>query len=132
MSNQRLLHGDLLIESLERVLALKFLKLSGRVLVQELVDGEEASAHAHVDLVLVDAHVNALGAKLVDALGLTHEHDLEFLAVGVVVDVLSEALVNLIVLHGDVNRDARLEVNDVLLQGLNFKFRVFQRVEELK
>ena len=49
-----LLHGDLLVEPLKWVLTLHLLKLYRRVLVQELVNREIASAHSDIDLVLLD------------------------------------------------------------------------------
>ena len=76
-AGHRLLDCDALAHSLEGVLSLELLELIGSVLVDELVDGEEATAHAHQDLVLVALDVDALGAELVDTLGFPHEHDLQ-------------------------------------------------------
>lgn len=64
--------------------------------------------------------MHTLGTELVDTIGLTHEHDLELLSIRVVVDVLGETLVNLVVLHGDVDSNTSLQVNDVLLEHINF------------
>lgn len=58
--------------------------------------------------------MNALAAELVDAFRLAHEHDLELLAVRVVVDVLGDAFVNQVVLYGDVDCYARFQVDDVV------------------
>ena len=88
-------------------------------MVQELVNGKETATDTDVNAVHVNTDDDTLGSELVNTLGLTHEHDLELLAVGVVVDVLSKTLVYRIVLHRDVDSDARLEINDVLLEGLN-------------
>jgi len=120
MSTKGFLNGHLLREALEGVLALKLFKLGGSVLVKELIDRQEATTNTDVNTVHINTNDNALCSELVDALGFTHEHDLELLAVGVVVDVLSKALVNSIVLHGDVDGNARLKVDDVLLESLNF------------
>ena len=128
----RLLDCDALAHALEWVLAFELLKLVGRVLVDELVDGEEAAAHAHQDLVLVALNVDALGAELVYALGLAHKHDLQLRAVGVVVDVLGQSVVDRVVLDGDVDRDARLQVNDVLLEDLDFDLRVLEALQQLE
>ena len=77
-----------------------------------------------VDLVLVNPDRHSLGAELIDALALPEEHDLELLPVGVVVDELSQALVNGVVLHGDVHRDPLLQLDYVVLQSFNFDFGV--------
>ena len=113
------MNGDLLVETFERVLTLQFLELDRSVLVEELVDGEVASAYSDVDLVLLDLDGHSLSAELVDALSLSHEHDLQLLPVREVVDVLSQTLVNGISFDRDVDSDARLKVDDVLLQGLD-------------
>jgi hypothetical protein len=52
--------------------------------------------------------VDAFAAELVDALRLTHEHDLEFLTIRVIVDVVSDASVDHIVLNGDIDCNTRL------------------------
>ena len=76
------------------VLPLKFFELNWRVLVEELVQRKETASDSDLDLVLDTLDGNALCAKLVDTLRLTHEHDLELLPVRVVVDVLRELLVD--------------------------------------
>ena len=53
---------------------------------------------------------------MVNALGLTHEHDLQFLTGWIVVDVLGQLLVDIIVLIRNVHSDASLEVDDVLAE----------------
>ena len=90
------------------VLAFEDLKLRGSVLIKELVDGEEATTNLDLDLVPGALDEDTLGAELVDALGLAHEHDFQLLAVGVVIDVLCQLLVDLVVLDRDVDGDARL------------------------
>jgi len=124
------LNGDLLVETFERVLTLQFLELDRSVLVEELVDGEVASAYSDVDLVLLDLDGDALSAELVDAFSLAHEHDLELLAVGEVVDVLGQSFVDDVALHRDVDSDAGLQVDDVLLEGFNLELCVFELCEE--
>lgn len=115
-----------------RVPSLKLLQLSGCVLVQELIDAQEATTDTNVDLVLVDAHVDLLGAELVNALGLTHEHDLEFGALWVVIYVLSKLLVDRVVLDGNVDCYAGLEVDDVGAQGVDLTFCFLQLLEQFK
>ena len=101
------------------VLAFENLELRGSVLIKELVDGEEATTNLDLDLVPGALYEDTLGAELVDALGLAHEHDFQLLAVGVVVDVLRQLLVDHVVLHGDVDGNARLQVDDVLAELVN-------------
>jgi hypothetical protein len=132
LPDDRLLHGDLLRELLQRVLALQLLQLGRGVLVQELVDREVTTTDTDVDLVLVDADPDPLGAKLVDTLVLPHEHDLELLPLGVVVDELSETLVDRIVLHRDVDCDTLLQLNDVVFEGLDLDLGILELPEELQ
>ena len=51
---ESLLDSNLLTESLEWILTLKLLELLRRVLVQELIDGEETTSNLDVDLITVD------------------------------------------------------------------------------
>ena len=55
---------------------------------------------------MVDADVDLLGSELVDALGLAQEHNLQLGALGVIIDVLGELLVDGVVLDRDVDSDA--------------------------
>ena len=110
----QLRHCHLVREALQRVLPLQLLQLRWCVLVEELIDGEEATADTDVDLVLVYFDADALASELVDAFTLTHEHDLQLLSVWVVVDVLSHSFVNLVLLHWDVYRDTRLQIDNVV------------------
>jgi len=112
------LNSHLLVEASQGILPLKLLELGGRVLVEEFVEGEESTTNTNVDLIFVNLNGDTFGAELVDALALAHEHNLELLAIGVVVNVLGQLLVDGVALDGDVHSDARLEVNDVLLQSL--------------
>mmetsp|Transcript_885 Transcript_885/g.1361 ORF Transcript_885/g.1361 Transcript_885/m.1361 type:complete len:201 (+) Transcript_885:250-852(+) len=120
---QSLLEGDAVGHAAHRVLALKHLQLSGSVLVEELVEGQVAAADLDLNLV-TDAHdADALAAELVHAVALTHEHDLQLLSVRVVVNILSELLVDRVVLDGNVDRNARLQIDDVLAQRLDLVVR---------
>ena len=51
---ESLLDSNLLTESLEWILTLQLLELLRRVLVQELIDGEETTSNLDVDLFTVD------------------------------------------------------------------------------
>ena len=61
---------------------------------------------------------------MVNTLGLTHEHNLQFLTIRIIVDVLGKLFVDRIVLHRDIDGDAGLEVDDVLAELLNLLIRV--------
>lgn len=96
----------------------KLLALRLRILVEEFVDGEVASADSHIDLVVLHADVNTLSAELVDALTLAIEHDAQALAVRVVVDEFRESAVYGVVLHGNVQSKTLLQVDNLFLQEL--------------
>ena len=105
-SQEGLLEGNTVRHSAHRVLTFEFLKLSWSVLVEELVQGEVAAADSDLNLVTNASDHHSLGAKLVSAFGLAHKHDLQLLSVRVVVDVLSQFLVDGVVLDRDVDSDA--------------------------
>ena len=132
LSANDLLHGDTLVETLEWILALETLKLARRVLVQELVDGQVSAAHLDDDFSTLDLDEHALGSELVDTFGLTHEHDLELLTVGIIVNVLRQLRVDRVRLDWDVNSDSGLQVNDVSLKGGNLILEVLDLLEELQ
>ena len=138
-SLQRLLHSDFLRELLKRILSLQLFKLCRGVLVQELVNRQETSTYPNVYSIFIDANNDAFGTKLVDPLRLTHEHNLQLLAIWVVVDVLRQALVHCIVLNGNVHCDARFQIDNVLLQCFNLvqqffvlKFCLLQSLQQFK
>lgn len=139
MACKRLLHLDLVSEPLRGIFPLQTVKFLRCVLIQELVDAEEASTHSDVDLVLVDLDHHTLRTELINTFGLAHEHDLKLLALRIVVNVLSNLLVNLVILHWDVHRYSRLQVNNVRLQIFNrhllileLLFNFLQLLEQLK
>ena len=112
-----LLHLKHLISQLPKgVLPGHPLELGGSVLVDELVNGEVATTHAHVDVVVIHADVDALCPIDVDALTLTLEHDPESLSVSHVVDIVSDSLINEVTLHGDVESELLFQLY-VLSQG---------------
>ena len=129
---QSLLDGHFLTEALQGVPSLQFFELDGGVLIQELVDGEVPTADLDLDLVSFDLDHDSARAKLVDALRLPHEHNLELLAIGVVVDVLSQLLVRGAVLDRDVDCNAGLKVNDVRFECFNFNLSVAQIRQKFK
>ena len=112
-----LLHLKHLISQLPKgVLPGHPLELGGSVLVDELVNGEVATAHADVDVVVVHADVDAFGPINVDALTLPLEHDPESLSVSHVVDIVSDSLINEVALHGYVESKLLFQLY-VLSQG---------------
>ena len=129
---ESLLQSDAVGHAAHGVLALQNLKLSGSVLIKELVQGQVATANLDLNLVTHAHDAHALAAELINAVRLAHEHNLQLLPVGVVVDVLSELLVDRVILHGNVDRDTRLEIDDVLSQRLNFVLVVFHLLKHLE
>ena len=119
------LDGNTLAHPLKWILALQLLQLSWRVLIQELVDAEVASTNLDQDLAALDLDAHSLLTKLVDTLRLAHKHDLKFAALGIVVDVIAQSFVHSIRLNRDVNGNAGLKINNVLLKVLDL-------LEELK
>ena len=100
------------------------MQLRRSILVKEFIQGEEAAANSNFDLVFHTLYHDSLSTELIDSLRFTHEHNFEFLAVWVVVDVLGQLFVNRVVLDWDVDCDAGFQVNDVLAQLLNFLIRL--------
>ena len=90
MALNGLLQGNSVRDSAHRILSLKLFELSRRILVQKFVQREVAAAHLNLDLVANATHPDTLGAELIDTLRFPHEHDLESLAIRVVIDVLSQ------------------------------------------
>lgn len=113
--------GDSVRHATHGVLALEALELNWSVLVKEFIDAEVATANLDLNLVTDANDADALRAELVDTVALAHEHNLQPLAIRVVVDVLSQFLVGDVVLDRNVNSDARLKINDVLAQLLNLR-----------
>ena len=99
------LKSDAVRHAAHRVLSLKFLKLRRSVLIQKLIERQVTTANSDLDLILDTLDHDALCTKLVNSLRLTHEHDLELLAVGVVIDVLRQFLIDRRALHRNVDCD---------------------------
>jgi hypothetical protein len=72
-----------------------------------------AAAHSDLDLILLHFDRNSARAKLVNALRFSEEHNLQLGAVRVVVDVVGQALVDLVVRRRDVNCYLLFQVDDV-------------------
>ena len=69
---------------------------------------------------------------MVDTLALTHEHNLQSLSLRVVVDELSETLVNWVILHWNVHSNALLKLDDVVLKSLIFTLGILEMSKKLK
>ena len=121
----------LLAPSLKWILSLQLLEFDWGILIKELINGEVTSTNTDVDLVFVNSDSDSLGSELVDTIGLSHEHDLQLLSVGEVVDVLSKSNINSVSLNWDVDGDAGLQVDDVLLEGVNLELSRLKAFEEL-
>ena len=83
------------------------MQLDRRVLIQELIDGEEAATDANINPVVVDTHIDLFGSELVDTLRLPHEHDLELGSFWVVIDVFGQLAIDRVVLHWNVYSNTR-------------------------
>jgi len=68
MPRNSLLHRYFLTKTFERILPLQFLQLDRRVLIQELVNRQKATANTNIYPVVVNSDVDLLGAELIDAL----------------------------------------------------------------
>lgn len=124
------LNCNLFTESLQWVFSLKLLKLNWSVLIQEFVDWKESSTYSDLDAILLHFYHNSLSSKLIDTLCLSHEHNLEFLSLWIVIDELSKSLVDLVISNWNVNSDSLLQVNNILLQSFNLDFRIFQLLQK--
>ena len=82
-----LLHGDFSAETQQRVLSLEGSQFGRRILLQEFVDGQITTANLDHNLATLYLDHDSALAKLVDALRLAHEHNLQLLLVGVAIDV---------------------------------------------
>ena len=116
----------MLAEPHQWIMSVKCSELSGRVLVQEFVDGEVTSAHFDRNLSTVDFDADSTGAELIYTFRLSHEHDLELLLVRIVVDILGQLGVNDIGLNWDVDRDSLLDIYKFLLLHMCDLFQLAQ------
>ena len=111
------LQGYPVCHAAHRVLSLQFLELHWRILVQKFVQRKITATNFDLDLVADAAHPDTLSTELIDTFSLAHEHDLELLAIGIVIDVLSQLQIDLITFDRNVNRiGSLLEINDDLAE----------------
>ena len=116
----------------QRVNLLIPLQLNRDVLVQELVDLEPATANLDEELIPFNFDLDPTSTELVDTLLHTQEHDLELSAVGIVIDVLGQRLVDRIALDRDVHSNTSPQLNDVGSEGIDFGFVIPDPREELQ
>ena len=88
-------------------------------MIQELINRQIATAHFNRDLSSVDFHADTTTTKLVNACGLTHEHNLQLLLVGVVVYVLGQLGIDDIIFDRNIDSDSFLDVHNLLLLVCN-------------
>ena len=86
------------------------------MLVQELIDTHVASADPDLDPILLDSDVDFLGAELVDALALPHEHQLKFIAIRVVVDEFCNTAIDSIIFDWYVDGYSSFQIDDVVFE----------------
>jgi len=89
------------------------------VLIKELVHTEVATADAHRQLPLDEAHFNALSSELVLAGRLTQKHHFQLVAVGVVVHEVSQFGIDCVVFEWYVDANFRFKVHTVDLDRLD-------------
>lgn len=82
-----------------------------------------------IDFILVHSDIHSLGTKLVDAITFSHEHDLQLGSFRIVVDILSQFLINSVIFDRNVNRNPLFEFHDVLFECLDLLFSFFQLFE---
>ena len=127
-----LLYGDAISHPAERIFSLKLLELSWSILIQELVEWEEATTHADLDIVLFDFDGNSLGSELVHTFSFAHEHNLQLLPIRVVVNIFGQLLVNGVSFDWDVDSDTGLKVDNVGAQLFDLVLLVFQLLQHVK
>ena len=120
------------MESLDRVISFQLLELNGSVLIKELVNRKIPTSNTNLDLIFLDLDCDSLGSELVNTLRLTHEHDLQFTALRIVVDILSQFLVSDVILDWNVDGNPLLQVNNVLLESGNLNLGFLQLLENFK
>lgn len=127
-----LLHDDFLTEALERISPLQLLELDRRVLVEEFVDTHVAATDANQNFVLFDSHIDAFRAELVDAGAVAEEHDLQLVAVRVVVDELRHFHIDRVVAARHVDGHTSLELDDVVFQSVVLELELSDLLEQVQ
>ena len=125
-----LCQGQLPRKLLQGISPFDFLELDHHVLVQELVDGEVSTADADLKLALAETDLDSLGSILVLAGGFSLEHKLELVAIGEVVDEVSQLAIHWIVHDRNIDSDLPLEVHAVHLEGVDLLRLVLDLGEE--
>ena len=124
--------GHRVSPQVQRVNLLILLQLNRDVLVQELVDLEPATANLDEEVIPFDFDMDSTSTELVDTLLHTQEHKLELSAVGIVIDVLRQRLVDRVGLDRNVHSNTSPQLNNVGSEGLDLRFVVPDPREELQ
>lgn len=131
-SNQGLLNCHFFRKLLQWVLSFKLFQLLRSVNVQELVNWKITSSHSDVYFVLINSNTKSFATELINALWLTHEHNLQLWSLGVVVYIFCKLLVNLVITNWNINCDPLLQVNYVLFESLDFSLCLLELFEQFQ
>ena len=115
---------------LQRVSPLDLCELDSHVLVQEFVDCEVSTTDTDLKLSLHYPNLDPLGTILVLASRFAHEHELEFVAIGEVVDEVSQFAIHRVVHDWDVNSDLLLQVDAVDFKSVYLLSLILDLVEK--
>jgi len=130
--NDCFLDGDFFTESLERILSLELFKFNWSVLVQEFVNGEVPSTNSDLDCIFFDLDGNSLGSELVNTFRFSHEHNLQFGSLRIIVNEFGQLLIDGILLNWDIDSDSLFQIDDILFQCLDFNFGVLKLFQKLQ
>ena len=89
------------------------LQFGGSVLIEELVNGQIASADFDIDLSPINLDTDSTRSELIHSFRLSHEHNLQLLLVRVVIDILSKLSINGIVFDRDVHCDPLFDIDNL-------------------
>lgn len=113
-------------ESFNRVLAVQSFHFNRSVLIQELINWEITSANSDLNVVLFNLDRNSLSSKLINAFGLSHEHDLKLLPLRVIIDKFRKSPVYLVILDRYVDCNSVLQIDDVLFKRFKLVLGILQ------
>lgn len=102
------------------------------MLVEEFINAHIAATHTNLNFVLLDAYIDSFGAEVVDPLVISHKHHLQLVAIRIIVDKLSHALVNLIALNRHINCYSGLQINDVVFECLILYLKAAEVFKEIE
>jgi hypothetical protein len=94
MANEAVLHSDGLGHALQRVISIVNSHFCRCVLINELINRKITSSNSDLNSSKFDTNHDSFLSKNIDALRFSHEHDLQFGSVRIVVDPFSQSHVN--------------------------------------